>query len=85
MSVVFLSLFLIFELIQDAALMDSMLYSNIFKILNIYMFNIPKEKLHISCLLSFWNSTVQTATISFGLNFIFKSFGTALFETVGSY
>ena len=53
MIVVFLSLLFIFELIQEAALMDSMLYLNILKILNIYMLNISKEKLHISCLLSF--------------------------------
>ena len=64
MSVVFWSLLLIFELIQQAALMNFMLYLNILKILKIFMLNISKEKLHISCLLSFWNSTMQTATIN---------------------
>ena len=62
MSVV--SLLLIFELIQQAALINFMLYLNILKILKIFMLNILKEKLHNSCLLSFETSTVQTATIS---------------------
>ena len=44
MSVVFLSLLLIFELIQQAALMNFMLYLNIFKTLKIFMLNISKEK-----------------------------------------
>ena len=39
-----LSLLLIFELIQQATLMNFMLYLNIFKILKIFMLNISKEK-----------------------------------------
>ena len=53
MIVVFLSLLLIFELIQQAALMIFMLHLNVFKIMNIFMLNISKEKLHIFCLLGF--------------------------------
>ena len=64
MSVVFLSLLLIFNLIQQAALMNFMLYLSIFWISKIFMLNISKEKLHISCLLCFQNRTVLTATIS---------------------
>ena len=59
MSVAFLSLLLIFELIHQAPLMNFILYIKFFK-----MLNISKEKLHISSLLRFWNNTVQTATIS---------------------
>ena len=44
MSVVFLSLLLIFELIQQVTRMNFMLYLNIFKILKIFMLNISKEK-----------------------------------------
>ena len=44
--------------------MNFMVYLNIFKIWKIFMLNIMKEKLHVSSLLSFQNSTVQTATIS---------------------
>ena len=40
----FLSQLLMFELIQQAALMNFMLYLNIFKILKIFMLNISKEK-----------------------------------------
>ena len=43
MSVVFLSLLLIFELIQQAALMNFMLYLNIFKTLKTFMLNISKN------------------------------------------
>ena len=45
--VVFWSLLLIFELIQQAALMNFRLYLNILKILKIFMLNISKEKLHL--------------------------------------
>ena len=41
----FLSLLLISELTQQAALMNFMLYLNIFKILKIWMLNISKEKI----------------------------------------
>ena len=44
MNEVFLSPLLIFELIQQAALMNFMLYLNIFKTLKIFMLNISKEK-----------------------------------------
>ena len=40
----FLSLLLIFELIQQAALMNFKLYLNIVKILKIFMFKISKEE-----------------------------------------
>ena len=53
MSVVFLSLLLISELIQRAPLINFMVYLSIFKIFNIFMLNIMKEKLYISFLLSF--------------------------------
>ena len=52
MSVVFLALLLIFELIQQAAQMNFMLYLNFQNFENL-MLNILKEKLHISCLVSF--------------------------------
>ena len=53
-SVMFLSLLLIFELIQQAALMNFMLFLNIFIFIFIFplknfILNILKEKLHVSC------------------------------------
>ena len=63
MSAVFLSLLLIFELIQQSALVNFLFYLNIFKILKL-SFSTFLEELHISCLVSFYNSTMQTATTS---------------------
>ena len=60
MRVVFLSLQLIFELIQQAALVKFIFVFKHFQDLGNLILNILQEKLHISCLVSF----VQTATIS---------------------
>ena len=62
MSVVFLSPLFIFELIQQAALVNFMLYINVFKILKLPFSTF--WGFHISFRASFYNSTVQTATIS---------------------
>ena len=63
-----------------------------FQNLENFILNISKEKIHrLSCLVSFYNSIVQTVTISkaiikfFFLRFIYKLSGAALLETVGSY
>ena len=58
----FSSLLLVFELIQQASLVNFMLYLNISKILKILFWR--KYCTYVSCLVSFHNSTVQTATIS---------------------
>ena len=49
MSVVFLSLLLIFELIQQASLVNFMWFSNISKILKSSFWSFWSKKLHISC------------------------------------
>ena len=50
-------LLLIFELIQQFALMNFSLYLNIFKILKIFMLNISKEKTTISkAMIKFWST-----------------------------
>ena len=48
--VVFLSILLILELIQQVALENTMLLLNIFKILKISSWTFWKKNLHISCL-----------------------------------
>ena len=58
----FLLLFL-FELIQQAAPVNFMFIKHFQNLENLIL-NILKEKLHLSCLVSFWNSTVQTVMIS---------------------
>ena len=58
----FSSLLLVFELIQQASLVNFMLYLNIFRIWKILFWR--KYCTYISCLVSFHNSTAQTATIS---------------------
>ena len=73
MSALFLSLLLIFELIQQATLMNFMLFLNILKILKVSFSKFWRENLHIPWLVgSFFlehcvkllDNTVETAMIS---------------------
>ena len=54
MNVVFLSLFLIFELIQQIVLANFVMFYKHFQDLENHILNILKEKFHISCLVSFF-------------------------------
>ena len=51
------------QLIEQAALVKFIFYLSFQNLENLIL-NILKEKLHISCLVSIYNSTVQTAAIS---------------------
>ena len=97
MSVVFSSLLLIFKLIQQAALVNFMLLLNILKLLTINLtFKILNEKLYILWLVgSFFLKTIKTfrkaqrkqqrlvkPCLISDLYFIYKTFGTALLETI---
>ena len=96
MSVVFLSLLLIFELIQQDALVNFVLFLNIFRILKIPFLTFWGKYCISLALWALFSLKLYKAFrigqckqlqlvklwLNFDLNFIFKSFSTALLETV---